>query len=363
MSPTHTIVREFLKAVKDPNTYLPWKNLHLIFGFLWGLPIPIFALAIHCAVEKTPPSAATVIRCFQDLPLHYFFLAHPFLFAFLFGAMGTVRHSKDREIRELLQEREEKVRQLAAANQLLREMDGVRNDFLANVSHDLKTPLVSISGYAEMIQTGRLGVITLKQRDASTVILRNVEALLGMINDLLDLARLRCRKVPMKKETFLLESAVEDCRAEFEPRIREKGIAFLSLLPPGLEVRGDRRKIVRIFDNLISNATKFCGEGGMIRITADPPRDGRIRVRVSDNGCGIPEHLRHGLFERFWRGDISGNQREKGTGLGLSIAREIVEMHEGTIEVESRVGEGSDFRFDLPAAEPAAVEQRKGMAV
>lgn len=340
-------VREFLSALRDPLTYTPTRNTYAIFGFLWGLPIPVFSIGLHCWLAQHPPQMAML----WEHPIHVVFLLHPFLFGIVFGAMGTVRIRKNREIKWLVDELEAHVASLAEANEKLKELDKMKTQFLANVTHELKTPLVAIRGYNESILEERFGPLTAKQRDGLTIAVRNVDRLQGLIEELLEFERIDAGAFKPDPTDFDLVPLVRSTLQNFQPQIEEKGLVVEPHLPEMLFVRADRDKIARVLLNLVSNAVKFSEKQTSIGI--DATRDdgnGRAEVVVWDHGVGIPAAAQKFLFTRFWQADGSSRRRHGGTGLGLAICKGILDAHGATFRVESTEGQGTRATFSLTLA-------------
>ncbi|MBI5365449.1 MAG: HAMP domain-containing histidine kinase [Planctomycetes bacterium] len=347
--PSSTIVREFFAALRDPFTRSLRHNTYLWFGVLWGLPIPLFSLGIDLLARDLPVTMIQVFAVFREHPLHFLFLAHPLLFAVVFGAMGSVRRQKDQKIAGLIADLEEHLRLLAAANAELKGLDRLKSEFLANVSHELRTPLVSIQGYSEMILEGRLGPINAKQAEGLQIAGRNVIRLLDLINELLEFSRLQSGKSTFHIGAFDLRDAVHAAAVLLRPRLEEKRLRFEEAVPPdACSIFADRDKLNRVFINLLSNAVKFTPEGGTIATAVARDESGMYRIEVRDTGCGIPAEAHGRVFERFWQYDGSTRRKHGGTGLGLAICKEIVQGHGGRISFESAEGKGTVMRVLLP---------------
>ena len=237
-------------------------------------------------------------------------------------------------------------------NAELRTLDGMKSDLLANVSHELQTPLVSIRGYTEMILKGRLGPINDEQRKGLSLSLKNIDRLIAMIDNLLAFARVDRGSSTMNVTTFPLNPVVDEALAVLSLRIEAKAIRVRRLLPdPALPIRADRDKILQVFLNLVGNAVKFSGEQGTIDITARSGKPGFAVVSVKDTGVGIAKGELEKIFDRFHQaGDATAGEKE-GTGIGLAIVRNILRMHGCAIHATSEVGEGTVLSFTLPVME------------
>lgn len=338
MSSMPRSVQEFLSALADRRTY-SIRNPYALFGFLWGLPIPIFSIGLDLLATNRAPTLGEIAGTFAARPVHFLFLAHPVLFAVVFGAMGTVKLIKDARIQE-------QVRELALANEKLTELDRLKKEFIANVTHELKTPLVAILGYLEMFDEGRLGPLDDRQKNALAVAFRSAQRLEKLIEELLEMARLEGGRVTLEKRTFELREVVDTVVRSFEPAAAQKSLKFsVSFAEAPVRVHADPERIQRVVSNLVSNAIKFTDPGGSVAIRVGAPREGKVFVTVKDTGRGIPESFKPYLFQRFSRA-----HNGPGTGLGLAIVKAILDAHGSAIQVQSREGEGTEITFSLECA-------------
>jgi signal transduction histidine kinase/CHASE3 domain sensor protein len=254
----------------------------------------------------------------------------------LFAAQSAVAIQNARLFREI----EEKSRELEAASRH-------KSEFLANMSHELRTPLNAVLGYAELIQDGIYGDVPQKMQEVLERIQQNGRHLLGLINDVLDLAKIEAGQLTLSPVDYSMRELVLDVVSATEALAAEKKLALEvdapADLPPG---RGDERRLTQVLLNLVSNAIKFT-EAGSVTIRASAADDS-FRVAVTDTGVGIAAGDRERIFEEFQQVDSSSTRKKGGTGLGLAIARRIVELHGGRIWVESTPGQGSTFAFTLP---------------
>jgi signal transduction histidine kinase len=238
---------------------------------------------------------------------------------------------------------------LADQNERLLEVDRMKDEFIALVSHELRTPLTSISGYLEMALDGDEEPIPPALHKHLSIAQRNVERLTTLVNQLLFLVRADSHPLELERRPLDLAQIAEDVAETAQPAVKAKGILFdvdLAPLPP---VIADPTELLRLVDNLVSNAVKFTPPGGRVRLTAR--REGRTAVvQVADTGIGIPAHELSDLFQRFFRASSATDNAIPGTGLGLAISRLIAEAHDTTIDVQSTLGEGTTFRFALPLA-------------
>lgn len=239
--------------------------------------------------------------------------------------------------------------ELEKLNRELRSLDEMKSSLLANVSHELQTPLVLIKGYTEMILKRKIGPLTPEQEKGLSVALKNIDRLVEMIDNLLDFSRMERGESPLDLEEFPLWQAIDEVVELVREKLKEKGLSLTTeYATDDLMVRADRGKILQVLINLLSNAIKFNREGGRIGIRVSAGERGSLGVEIRDTGIGIPSEERDRIFERFYQVDASPGRRADGTGIGLAIVRDILALHGSSIRVESQVGEGTRFFFTLP---------------
>lgn len=231
----------------------------------------------------------------------------------------------------------------------LRRLERVRQDFVANVSHEFKTPLTAIQGFAETLLGGALEDARSNRRFLEIIREHSIR-LARLTDDLLKLARIEAGKLEVELSPVSLLEVVERCAETTLLKASRKQITLEIEVPPELPpVRGDASLLREVLQNLLDNAVQYTPEGGRIQVTASVgPREGV--VSVADTGIGIPLADQERIFERFYRVDVARSREAGGTGLGLSISKHIVEAHGGRIWVESEVGHGSKFFFSIPLA-------------
>ncbi len=244
----------------------------------------------------------------------------------------------------LFRELEEKSRQLETASRH-------KSEFLANMSHELRTPLNAIIGFSEVLAERLFGDVNDKQAEYLADIVASGRHLLALINDILDLSKIEAGRMELDLSDFALAAAVGNTLALVRERAQRRGIALASDVDPAIgTIRADERKVKQVLLNLLSNALKFTPEGGSIAVRA-AAAGGMVAVAVSDTGVGIAPEDQAAVFEEFRQVGAAARKVE-GTGLGLAITRRFVELHGGTIRVESEPGKGSTFTFTLPAVAP-----------
>ncbi len=225
-----------------------------------------------------------------------------------------------------------------------------QRDFLANVSHELKTPLTSIQGFAQAMLDGAATTPEAIQRSA-TIIYTEADRMRRLVEGLLDLARMDAGLRTLSRSAVDLRPLLLAVTDKLGPRAQEKGVALLAELPPTLPpMAGDADRLAQVFTNLVDNALKHTPAGGKVTVSA-AATPGWVEVGVSDSGPGIPAEDLSRIFERFYQVDKS-RARRAGVGLGLTISKEIVEAHGGSLRAESVVGVGSRFVARLPLVRP-----------
>ncbi|HEX2706379.1 MAG TPA: HAMP domain-containing sensor histidine kinase [Solirubrobacterales bacterium] len=232
------------------------------------------------------------------------------------------------------------------------QLDRLKDEFVLTASHELRSPLTSVQGFAELLMLER-DSLTPKQVETVEIILDNCRHLVRLLNDLLDLARSDAGRLAIRLRPTELAPLIEEVVRTMRAQTESAGQSLTQRLEPDLPVvEAEAGRIRQILVNLITNAHEYSPEGASIVVTAHGYGAG-VEVAVTDDGPGIPESQLELIFERFTRGDAGLTQRVGGTGLGLAISKSLVELHGGMIEAESTVGEGSTFRFRLPT-QPAA---------
>lgn len=265
--------------------------------------------------------------------------------------LGRSRNSLQRAYEELSsvnRNLRRKAEELAKMNEELVELDRIRSQLLANVSHELQTPLVSIRGYTQMVLEGRLGRINEEQRRGLEVAVRNVDRMVEMISTLLAYARSESKDSVETEPTDpapILEEVFERHRESaaaggitLERKIEDDGLRLLA----------EKDGLLQVLDNLVGNAIKYNRSGGGVEVSVAPGPEGFATIEVRDTGIGIPEDEASKIFERFYRG--RGAAGISGTGIGLATVRNLVHQHEGRITLESQPGKGSTFRILWPRA-------------
>jgi signal transduction histidine kinase len=234
------------------------------------------------------------------------------------------------------------------------QLDRMKDEFVLTASHELRSPLTSVQGFAELLMMER-DSLTPRQVETVEIILDNCRHLVRLLNDLLDLARSDAGRLAIRPRPTELGPLIEDVVRSMRAQTDSSAQTLTERIDPDLptvEVEPDR--IRQILVNLVTNAHEYSPEGASIEVSARVAEP-FMRIDVIDNGPGIPPGQAEHIFERFVRGDAGLTQRVGGTGLGLAISKSLVELHGGTIAVDSEVGRGSTFTVLLPLAPSAAV--------
>ena len=226
------------------------------------------------------------------------------------------------------------------------ERKRLENEFISLVSHELRTPMTSTIGALDLLNSGQLGILSDRGKQILQVAIRNSERLIRLVNDILDLERMKSRKIAIEPVECnlkpLLVQATETMQA-----MATKAEVKLILEPSDVVLSLDSDRILQTLTNLLSNAIKFTEPGGIVKLTASI-QDNSCLIVVQDTGRGIPTDKLESIFERFQQVDASDSRSKGGTGLGLAICRHIIERHEGKIGVKSELGKGSTFYIELP---------------
>ncbi|MFA5116100.1 MAG: ATP-binding protein [Candidatus Omnitrophota bacterium] len=228
----------------------------------------------------------------------------------------------------------------------IKDLEKMRQDFVANVSHELKTPLTSIKGFVETLLDGAIEDKE-NSREFLKIIDEHVNRLDSLVNDLLDLSYLESKEIRLDKQMINIRALAEQVLSGFKSQLKKKGVEAHNELDTGLSILADKSKIEQALTNLIGNAIKFNRDNGSLNIYCAKLKD-TVRLTVEDSGIGIPSKDIPRIFERFYRVDKTRSRSLGGTGLGLSIVKHIVELHGGSVGVESTEGLGSRFHIHLP---------------
>ncbi|HEX4684402.1 MAG TPA: PAS domain-containing protein [Gemmatimonadaceae bacterium] len=272
---------------------------------------------------------------------------------------GVVVHGSDitaqvearREVERLLVDSERARAEAETARGEAEAANRAKSEFLAVMSHELRTPLNAIGGYAELIELGIRGPVTIEQRADLERVQQSQRHLLGLINGVLNYARVEAGAVHYALTDVSIAEVLTACEALITPQLRARSLAF-AFAPPadGLRARADREKLQQIVLNLLSNAVKFTEPGGRISISCGADGNRRVRIQVTDTGIGIAPDQLVRVFEPFVQVDAKLTRTREGTGLGLAISRDLARGMGGELTAESQLGDGSTFTLTLPSA-------------
>lgn len=255
-------------------------------------------------------------------------------------------------------------RKLTQETETLRqEKKKMEENFVTMVSHQLRSPLVAIVQYFEVILGGMVGDLQEEQKKMIQKAKQRAESLLKLINDWLSIARMEKQDIVQKRKPLSLQKLISNLTDFYQPVAQEKNVSLEVSSPSGSDqVLGDKETLEQVFSNLINNAIKYNKNNGQVQVSFEET-DGSVATHVKDTGEGISQENIPLLFEQFYRVNRSEDKKSKGSGLGLAIAKKIVDLHEGSIDVQSEVGKGSDFIVSLPKAgkekEPQGKEEEE----
>jgi len=227
------------------------------------------------------------------------------------------------------------------------EIGKEKEEFSTMITHELKTPLVPIIGYGDMLLKGKVGELSISQKQKLQIMYSNAERLVHLIQDILDAKKLELGEMHFDMRQASAKQMIEESINSLKPQADRKGIHLLNLLDRDLSLVCDPDRTLQVLNNLVYNGIKFSPDNGRIELNARSS-DGSIVFTIKDNGVGIPQEKQSRLFTKFYQVDTSLTRKSGGTGLGLVICRGIVEAHKGKIWVESEEGKGSIFSFSIP---------------
>jgi signal transduction histidine kinase len=230
----------------------------------------------------------------------------------------------------------------------LQSVDAARREMLANLAHDLRTPITTLLAHLESLQMDEQPLSEQERREYVAVAMRQSNRVARLVEQLLEAAKLDARQIAAHPESFPIGDLLQDVVQKFTLAARERGIEVaLNVAPAQLRVYADIALLERVFDNLIENALRHTPQGGRVAVSAVPHGE-RARLAVADSGSGMTPEEAARVFDRFYRGDLGRSTASGQAGLGLAIVRSILELHGTTISIDTRKGEGATFRFDLP---------------
>ena len=262
---------------------------------------------------------------------------------------GTIVVSKEITQRKKTEDKlKEALKKLETANEELKRLDQMKDDFLSTVSHELKTPMISVLGYLGLILKEKVGSLTEQQRKFLEISYKNLLKLEKNIDNLLDLAEMGIQKESWTFEPIDLLKVIEFSCSTVEPLAKEHQIRLEAQLPPGpIKIVGVEDKLNQLFDNLFTNAIKYNRQGGRICVSCEQDPE-FVFTRIADTGVGISHQSLQEVFTRHFQEKTKPLGKAKGLGIGLSLVQEIVNLHQGKIHIESELGKGTTFTVMLP---------------
>jgi two-component system cell cycle sensor histidine kinase PleC len=266
-----------------------------------------------------------------------------------------------------LEDREEKLSSLARKYEIAmtraEAANQAKSEFLANMSHELRTPLNAINGFSEIMAGEMFGPLgDARYKGYAADILKSGQHLLSLINDILDMAKIEAGKLTLHYEAVSLKEIVEDAARLMRGRVEEAGLKLVVDAPELPTIEADHRGLKQVVLNLLSNAVKFTPEGGDIVVALSREDDDRVRVAVTDTGIGIAAEDLSRLARPFEQVEGQHSKTTQGTGLGLALTKSLIELHGGTLRLESEPGRGTSVSFDLPIRKPERVAEQQAQA-
>ena len=340
-------------------------------GFVTSLPISgLAAIVVYFYSEKWLPSLILFIGLFIISYLIIYLTVKRFVYRkikLIYKLIYQTKASKKEEFyfknilpQKSIDEVNEDVEQWAVQHkeelEVLRKNEIFRKEFLLNLSHELKTPIFAIQGYVDTLLNGALTNNEVNKKFLGNAS-KNVDRLVNLLDDLDEITRLESGEQLLLKENFIIQDLIKEVFESLSIKADEQKIkCFIKdgcELP--LSVYADKEKIRMVIINLIDNAIKYGKKNGIIEASAYKVDGKKILIEITDNGNGIAEEHLSRIFERFYRTDLARARKAGGSGLGLSIVKHIIEAHEDTIHVRSKIDVGTTFGFLLPAAKHAVL--------
>jgi len=256
--------------------------------------------------------------------------------------------SERREMEDRLRSAEAKyIRELELRNREAEQANRLKTEFLGNMSHELRSPLHTVIGFAQLLAEQKEGPLNEKQKRFLSHVQNDSLHLLDLINDLLDLSRIEAGRLELRYEVFPVDAVIAEAVASVQPRAAAKALYIESGGSVSTPVCADRLRLKQILHNLLTNAIKFTPHGGRVRVQA-ANRDRLAEISVLDTGIGIPADQHQAVFEKFHQVPTGIPGGSEGTGLGLAITKRLVDQHGGSLSLTSEPGCGSCFTFTIP---------------
>jgi two-component system, OmpR family, phosphate regulon sensor histidine kinase PhoR len=343
---------------------LPQKNLSplqlsiltalvisVVVGFVIFLITPVWWIVLLCAVVFFIFCFTLIYYTLQQFIYRKIKLIYKFIYQTKASKKEEFYYKNilpQKDIDEVKEDVEKWAEQHKAEIEVLQQNENYRKEFLQNLSHELKTPIFAIQGYIETLLNGALNNPSVNQKFLQNTS-KNIDRLVNLVDDLDEISKLESGQQQLNKSVFIIQDLVEDAYNSLSLKAEEKGIHYF--VKKGcefpLEVYADREKIRQVLTNLIDNALKYGKQNGTIEASFYKLDGKRVLVEISDDGSGIAEEHLNRIFERFYRTDLARSRKVGGSGLGLSICKHIIEVHNQSIHVRSKIDVGSTFGFTL----------------
>ncbi|MBQ3311862.1 HAMP domain-containing histidine kinase [bacterium] len=265
--------------------------------------------------------------------------------------LSNVFKIQTKALKNAIEDIHEAYKTIKKQNKKILASEKIKNEFIANVSHELRTPLNAIIGYSDILKTGNCGDLTDKQKDYINEIQIAGVQLLGMVNEILDITKIEANAIKLVKRYFEISRPIIETKNLLLPLIKNKNLNIIVNIENDIDIFADYQKIQQIFYNLLSNAIKYSNTNGNIYISVTNTKK-KIKIVVKDEGVGIDKKYHKKIFQKFVQLEEAFYKKETSTGLGLAITKNLVELHNGKIKVESKTGEGASFIVTLPINEP-----------
>ncbi len=343
---------------------LPQKNLSptqlavltaLVLSFVLGIIVffvkPVWWVVLVCVVVFFIFSFTLINYTLQQ----FIYRKIKLIYKFIYQTKASKKEEfynktflPQKDIDEVKEDVEKWAEQHKDEIELLQQNESYRKEFLQNLSHELKTPIFAIQGYVETLLNGALNNPSVNQKFLLNTS-RNIDRLVNLVDDLDEISKLESGQLQLTKSIFIIQDLVEDACNTLSLKAEEKSIQYF--VKKGcefpLEVYADKEKIRQVLTNLIDNALKYGKQNGTIEASFYKLDGERVLIEISDDGSGISEEHLNRIFERFYRTDLARSRKVGGSGLGLSICKHIIEAHNQTIHVRSKIDVGSTFGFTL----------------
>lgn len=324
---------EFQRFTREQLNYL--ENRLLYFAGLSILTLILTFVGLQMFVHRA------VIKPIQSLSRKMVdFLNDRYTYQFSVPSMDEIGH---------MQQTFNSLAQRVIQNmEQLKTLDQAKSEFLSIASHELRTPLTSIKGSLSLMRSGVVGKMNEMAENLLTIAENETDRLIRLINDILDLAKIEARKLPLTQDWHSLNKLTETCLQSLQGLAQQADVTLVAEAMPIVDVYMDDDRIQQVLTNLLSNAIKFSPKGKQVIVRCEVNDQSQLVVEVCDQGRGIDPQDQEAIFQKFRQATNAKNPLVKGTGLGLAIARALVEQHGGQIAVRSTPGEGSVFYFTLP---------------